>query len=229
MRVCHSTRSHRDAGKRSPSSSGSSASSARTRSSTPVWRFWRRRAASASSRACPLSSTANSPVEAAEVDQVLDHPAAGLLVLGHRRVRSLGPDERQQPAHDFGLGGTVVEIHCQRDLVGRLEPDLGHLVALGVGEGEARLARVEVVQRRRAGEGIHAAGETVVAPPRHTRLHAARAWSALTRRRRPPGGRGRTSTRGSPPRCGPVASSRRPTPGHGPTRARRTGTAARCA
>ena len=165
-------------------------------------------------------------VEAADVDQVLDHPPADPLVLTGRGVRRLRADEGQQPTHHFGLGGAVVEVHGEGDLVDGLEADLGHLVALGVDPVQPGLAGVEVVQRGCAGERLQATGEPLVARTRHTRLHAAHSTRTLRRARRPPGGRGRTSTPGTLPRCGPGASSRTPRPGRGPVRARRTGTAA---
>ncbi len=104
---------------------------------------------------------AESAVDAADVDQVLQHPAGDPLVLGDGALRGLGGDAGQEPGHYLVVVGAGVEVHVERDEVDGGERDLGH----GVHRVLARqvgLAHVEVVQRRGAGERAQAARQALV-------------------------------------------------------------------
>ena len=54
---------------------------------------------------------AEAAVDAADVDQVLQHPAGDALVLGGGAARGLGGDAREQPGHYLLVVGAGVEVH----------------------------------------------------------------------------------------------------------------------
>ncbi len=104
---------------------------------------------------------AEAPVDTADVDQGLQHPAADPLVLGDGAAGCLGGDPGQQPGEHYLPVGAGVEVHVEGDEVDRGEPDLGHRVA-AVLAGQHHLAVVQVVQGRGAGQRLEPARQALV-------------------------------------------------------------------
>ncbi len=104
---------------------------------------------------------AEAAVDAADVDQILQHPAGDALVLGGGAARGLRGDPREQPGHYLLVVGAGVEVHVEGDQVDGGERHLRHRVH-PVLAGEVGLARVQVVQRRGAREGAQPAGQALV-------------------------------------------------------------------
>ncbi len=69
---------------------------------------------------------AETSVDAADVDQVLQDPAGDPFVLGDGAVWGLGADSGQQPGHYLVVVGPGVEVHVEGDVVDRGEGDLRH-------------------------------------------------------------------------------------------------------
>ncbi len=104
---------------------------------------------------------AESTVDTADVDQVLQHPARHALVLGDGPPRGLGGDARDEPGHYLVVVGARVEVHVQGDQIDGGERHLRHAVHR-VLAGQVRLARVQVVQRGGAGERAQAPRQSLV-------------------------------------------------------------------
>jgi len=94
---------------------------------------------------------AEAAVDAADVDQVLQDPAGHPLMLGDGPLRGLGGDARDEAGDYLVVVGAGVEVHVQGDQVDGREGHLRHAVHRVLAR-EVGLARVEVVQRRGAGE-----------------------------------------------------------------------------
>lgn len=104
---------------------------------------------------------AEAAVDAADVDQRLEHPAGDPDVLGGGPLGVLRGDPGLQAAEHYVPVGPGVEVHVEGDQVDRGQADLGHGVR-AVLAGQVDLAAVQVVQRRGAGQRLEPAGEALV-------------------------------------------------------------------
>lgn len=137
---------------------------------------------------------AEAAVDAADVDQVLQHPAGHPLVLGDGPPRGLRGDARHEAGHYLVVVGSGVEVHVECDEVDGGEGDLRHAVDR-VLTGEVGLAGVEVVDRRGAGERAQPPRQPLVGRRARSgaRRRAELGRNTVRRRRRSHGAQTRSS------------------------------------
>ncbi len=115
-----------------------------------------------------------SAIDGPHIDQIVQHPSGNTLVFVALSLRCLSGDKGPDPVHYGPVIRAGVEVHRKGDLINDVHRDLGHLIGRRVDPLQHHLARVQVVQRRGARQGLEPAREPLV-----ERL---RRWSIVIRR-----------------------------------------------